>query len=928
MLSLPTTLPRATYRFQFTPQFGFAAAEKLVPYLSGLGISDLYASPILQASSTSTHGYDVNDYNRVSTTLGGREALDRLSAELRKRELGLLVDFVPNHMGIDGEYNVWWRHVLENGSNSKYARYFDIEWHPRLERLHDRVLVPMLGDHYGTVLENGGLVLKQFQGRFFVHYGSLKLPIRPRSYGLIFEQMIELLPSGDVRRRKLQESAEAFENLPTDNPEARDAALEKLLEEWAEALASDTMLSQTLQQALGKMNGVRGDSASFMKLHELLEQQHYRLAHWKVGAHEVNYRRFFAIDTLVGLKMEDPEVFAATHRLLGDLLAAGTVTGIRLDHIDGLWNPAQYLERLRNLIAERRADDVAIYTLVEKILTVGETLPESWAVHGTTGYEFASSLIDLFLDQKDEPAWTRIYNDFTGEAETSHDLTYQDKLFILQEIFPNAVASLAAELDALIEPDWHWRDVSLHDIERALRHLLACLPIYRTYRMPGEKISATDKKWLTVARDEALRRNPDFDPVPLRFLVRVLSGEYPGAEEGPERKSAFDAWTCKLQQVTGAIMAKSVEDTHFYRFGRMLATNEVGHHPSLFGRPVSEFHEANWRRFRQVPLCLLATSTHDTKWSEDARARLCALAELPCEWESHLRTWHKMNLGARREIHGRMAPDGREEYFLYQALLASWPLGNGGSYDVYRERIKGYFRKAQAEAKLDTNWINPRVEWQQAGEAFIDMIFASTPFLEDFMPFARRIASRGMIFSLAQTVLKATSPGVPDFYQGTEVWDFSLVDPDNRRPVDYVYRTTLLDGLAKRGAKELLENWKDGGIKMRITRALLSLRRDQPELFALGDYQALHLAGPKADQVVAFSRRWRTAELLVIVPRRLDLIEAPGIGKAWSGTHLPIHKSRQWMNMLTGQAFAEDAGDITMETLFADWPVAVLFSAS
>ncbi len=924
MLARPDRLPRATYRLQFTPDFRFIQAKELVPYLSRLGISDIYASPILQASSTSTHGYDVNDYNRISATLGGSDGLDRLSTDLRREGMGLLIDFVPNHMGIDGEHNVWWRHVLENGMHSKFASFFDIEWHPRLERLQDRVLVPMLDDHYGAVLESGRLRLEYGDRRFFIHYGAMKLPIRPSSYSIILEQIIDLLPSGDARKSRLRELADAFESLPPHDPEDRDAQLEKLQGDWEEMLVADRPLENLLRVALVKINGIPADPSSFIKLHDLLELQYYRLAHWKVGAHEVNYRRFFAVDTLVGLRMENEEVFAAAHLLLGDLLASHTVTGIRLDHIDGLWNPAQYLLRLEALVREKTGGTA--YTLVEKILAPEEHTPESWPIHGTTGYEFAASLINLFLDRKDEPEWTQIYDDFTGEKRSSRDLTYEDKLFALQEIFPNAVATLASELDALVEPDWHWRDVSLHDIETALRHFLACLPVYRTYRMPGEEMPSGEKKWLVMALNEAIERNPCIDPVPIRFLFRVLIGEYPGPEASAEQRAQFDKWVCKLQQATGAVMAKSVEDTHFYRYVRMVGANEVGNHPSRFGEPVAAFHEANLWRLKHEPFCQLATSTHDTKWSEDARARLVALAELPDEWRARLSAWHKMNQPARQEIEGRQAPDSREEYLFYQALLAAWPLNLTTPDEVFRNRMKDYFRKAQAEAKLNTSWTYPHVDWQSAGEKFIDAILASPKFLADFVPFARRIAERGMIFSLAQTVLKLTSPGVPDFYQGTEIWDFSLVDPDNRRSVDFEARVALLDKLDERSPEELFEQREDGGLKMAVTKKLLQARREFPELFAEGDYKIVQPEGEHAEYVIAFLRKYNGTEVLIVTPRRLGPKDQPFIGLAWNGIRLPLDETRQWKNLLTGEPISATGGKVGIETLFRTWPVAVLIS--
>ncbi len=927
MLPLPVRIPRATYRLQLTPEFNFEKASEITSYLARLGISEVYSSPLFQASSASQHGYDVNDHNQVSRALGGNEALEQFSKALRVENLGLLVDFVPNHMGIDGEYNWRWRDVLENGEHSRYARYFDIEWQPRLDRLKDRVLVPILGDHYGAVLEKGELALSYANGFFFVRYGKFLLPLRPRSYGAVLREVINQFPEEAELRSRLDELAEAFQNLPTEDPDEREAKLTKLRGQLVEHISSHDPLREKLQQVLKVFNGTPGEPATFEHLHALLEDQHYRLAFWKVGAHEVNYRRFFAVDTLVGLKMEDPEVFDALHRLLGELISRHVIFGVRLDHIDGLWNPAQYLERLNEWVRRMPSESGPLYTLVEKILAADESLRESWAVHGTTGYEYCASLIDLFLDQADEPSWTKIYGDFTGDREASRDLTYQDKLFVLQEIFPNAVMTLAVELDVLIEPDWHWRDVSLRELETGLHHLVACLGVYRTYREPGKEMAEEDKKRIWQARDEAIARNPSLDPTSLRFLARVIVGEYPAANASAEQQQAFADWVCKLQQVTGAIMAKSVEDTHFFRYVRMLATNEVGGHPSRFGQPVSEFHRANEQRLKQTPLSMLTTSTHDTKLSEDCRARLFALAELPAEWEAHLHEWHRINSKERSAVDGREAPDHQEEYLLYQILLASWPLNMTKTDENFRTRLKDAFHKAQAEAKRNTTWTYPHKKWETASARFIDSILASSEFLQSFLPFAERISERGMVYSLAQTVLKLTSPGVPDIYQGNELWDFSLVDPDNRRPVDYDVRREILERLEDGTSDDPWKNWKDGAIKMSVIRSILSYRRDFPDVFSKGDYLPLQATGELAANVVAFKRKQGTDELVVIVPRRLGKSEAPHAGVHWRNTRILLRPSK-WTNILTGESLNITGEEASLGEVFARWPLAVLQNES
>ena len=925
MLPSPSRVPQATYRLQFNSEFAFKDAQSLVPYLRRLGISEIYASPIFQASSSSSHGYDVNDYGSISRALGGRKELNEFSAALHQHDLGLLIDFVPNHMGIDGEYNAWWRDVLENGKRSRYASYFDIEWHPRIERLNDRVLVPMLETYYGSALTEGLLSLGYESGRFFILYRRFKLPLRPETYGDILARVVDQLPSGDARRTRLREIEDGMANLPAHDLVHRDECLQELRSNLALLLSLDQSLYRLVEKIIQTINGDNGNASSFESLHLLLEQQHYRLTHWKVGAHEVNYRRFFAVDTLVGLKMEEREVFDSTHQLLGDLLSSRTISGVRLDHIDGLWNPLEYLQRLSELVDDKHPGG-PIYTLVEKILARSESLPNAWPIHGTTGYEFAASLIDLFLDRKDEPDWTRIYESFIADDRKSSDLTYEDKLFALQEIFPNAVANLAVELDALIESDWLYRDISLHDFEIALAHLLVCLPTYRSYRMPGEEMTQSEMKFLSHALDEAIRRNPLSDPFPLRFVVDVLMGHYPAPGAPTEYRLALDRWTCKFQQATGAVMAKSVEDTHFYRYVRMFAANEVGSHPSRFGQSVDVFHQTNARRLKETPLCLLTTSTHDTKLSEDSRARLFALAELPLEWERKLRTWHEMNGSMRRKIANREAPDPREEYLLYQILLAAWPLNPASRDECFRRRTKDYFLKAQSEAKLNTHWSCPQKEWEEAGALFVETVLQSTVFIEDFAPFARRIAQRGLIFSLAQVALKLTCPGVPDIYQGNEIWDFSLVDPDNRRAIDFHGRIALLDQLETRMPEHLWQHWEDGGIKMRITQTLLQCRRSFPELFAQGDYIPLQVQGKNADFIVAFMREHGSAKLLVIAPRRLGTGDTQFPDNVWSGIEIPIPTSSEWKNVFTGELLKVSDGVVPIAQAFCDWPVAVFLS--
>jgi (1->4)-alpha-D-glucan 1-alpha-D-glucosylmutase len=628
-------------------------------------------------------------------------------------------------------------------------------------------------------------------------------------------------------------------------------------------------LQGDLDKVLEALNGKPGNSESFDNLHQILEEQNYRLAYWKTGTHEINYRRFFAIDTLVGLHMETPTVFEECHRLLQSLIAAGVITGVRIDHIDGLWEPAQYLERLSGLATKK---DAPLYTLVEKILTEKERLPAEWATHGTTGYDFAGCLIDLLIARRSENEFTRIYGEFAGIAVSPDEQAYRLKLLIMEELFPNAVDNLALDLEAHVKTDRRWRDWTVADLRPAISRIIACLSVYRTYRVAGQPPSANDIEVVERAVAEALRLNLSADPLPFHFVRDLWTGRYPDEKAGPELKAWAETWISNLQQYTGAIMAKSVEDTFFYRYVRLFAANEVGHHPAQFGRPVAEFHDGNIERLRNWPASMLATSTHDTKMSEDVRARLLALSEIPERWDAALHRWSKFAHEAKAMVNDRLAPDANEEYLLYQILLGAWPLDPEGVNDEFRQRIKDYMRKALSESKAHTNWANPDEAWLKATAQFVDKLLdprESAPFLEDFIPFAEDIAKRGCSHALVQIALKLTVPGVPDFYQGTELWDLSLVDPDNRRPVDYARRQEVLPETNQTSLADLFSSWKDGRIKMALIRRLLRYRAEHPTLFSTGDYVPVSVTGADANRIAAFLRQGSAEQLLVVVARSL-----------------------------------------------------------
>ncbi len=927
-------IPRATYRVQLHGGFPFADLERRLPYLKALGISDAYLSPILLAIPGSSHGYDVADYRKINPELGGESALARLMATCDAHALGVVIDFVANHMGISGPFNGWWMHVLECGQASPYARFFDVRWRSGEDWEQQRILVPVLENHYGVVLESGGLRIRFSETGFFVFYGALQFPLNVGAYSTILRGLLAEGACPVAARPAMAALTQSFDGLGPlglragPNPAAL-AQFAAMKENLVRRLAEDADLRRSLDVHLEALNGRPGDPATFDALDRILESQHYRLARWRTGIYAVNYRRFFAIDTLVGLRMENFEVFRESHALLALLLECRAVTGLRIDHIDGLWDPQQYLEWLQALARPGKGAQ-PLYVVIEKILTGAETLPPDWSTHGTTGYEFIAQCSRLFTQESAEAGFTDIYRDFTGEAQSFADLRLEKKRFVLGEMFTNTLTQLAGGLFRLLATDRRWRDVTQRELTVALREIIACFPVYRTYRRAGAPCSDRDRRTIETACALAVKRNPLLDLEPF-FLVRdALTGAYPPAEAPAERRQLLERWALGFQQYTGAVMAKSVEDTAFFLYNRLIALNEVGGSPAQFGGTIHAFHDANQQRRQQSPHALIATATHDTKLSEDARARLYALSELPDEWRAWLAEWREINRAKKSEVGRVLAPDSNEEYLLYQALLGVWPLDEGPSTEL-AERIRQYFRKAVNEAKLNTTWTQPNDAWLAAGDRFIDGLLQpdeGRAFLASFGPKAARLAHLGSINSLAQIVLKLTSPGVPDIYQGSEIWEFSLVDPDNRRPVDFDYRERLLAGVGQRTPLDLMRNWRDGGIKLRVIRDLLNFRNGHAALFAEGDYAALETRGSSADHAVCFRRASPGEMLLVVVPRQTARIGCPPLGLVWEDTVVAgVGGTGEWLDLVTGHRMPGDSV-LRLADLFAELPFAVLYGAT
>jgi (1->4)-alpha-D-glucan 1-alpha-D-glucosylmutase len=922
-----------------------------VPYLAALGVTDCYLSPVFTARPGSTHGYDVCNHNEISPELGGAASFEDLASELQARGMGLILDLVPNHMGIDPHTNEWWRDVLENGPSSAFARYFDIDWNPVKSELKDRLLLPVLGEQYGEALESGTLRLAFDAGALVLDYRGYQVPINPRRAPVVYEHDLDTLAAelgeSHLDLREFLSVLTALRNLPAyteRNPQRiaeRRREKEIARERLARLAARSAPVRAHIDRAIASFNGTPGEAPSFDRLHALLELQAYRLASWRTASDEVNYRRFFDINDLAGLRVEDPDVFDGIHRLVLRLIAEGRVTGLRLDHIDGLADPASYLRRLRE--ATGRARGVApgdrpstpFYLVVEKILSGTERLPGDWAAEGTTGYTFLNDVTGLFIDPQHGRNMTRTYGRLTGRTDALFDVDYDSKRLIIGTAMTSEFQVLTNAINRLSEADRQTRDFTFGIIRRALREVIACFPVYRTY-VSEHGVSHADRAIVDAAIMVARLKNPATDSSIFDFLRTVLLPQPPDgavAEAGDMRYRQRLAVATRFQQYTAPVQAKGIEDTAFYRHSVLLSLNEVGGDPRRFGRTVASFHATNAHRREHWPLELNATATHDTKRGEDARVRVSALSEMPVDWRESVTKWMRINKGLRRLVDGEPSPDRGDEYHFYQALLAVWPpeaehaLVPERTPDALVERMRTYMNKAIREAKVHTSWVNPNHAYEEAASDFIQRVLVgegAQRFLPAFVPFARRLAGLGMINSLAQLVLKLVSPGVPDFYQGTELWDLTLVDPDNRRAVDFGLRHTTLQSLedllrstdvsvstnAARSTEvaALVDAWPDGRIKMFVTAAGLRLRRAHPELFRDGGYRAIDATGFGAVHVVACAREHGSDLVVAVVPRllttaRISLRVDASATEGWQDTRLPLPdewRGRIFRSVLTG----------------------------
>jgi len=954
----PPRIPRCTYRIQLSRAFTFAQATEIVPYLARLGVSHVYCSPFLKARAGSAHGYDIVDHNALNPEIGSPADYERFATVLAAHGMGQMIDLVPNHMGVGGDDNAWWLDVLENGQASDYAEFFDIDWQSVKAELRGKVLLPFLEDHYGKVLDRGLLKLEfdATRGELSVRYHEHRFPLDPKTYSHVLAPGLEALDSQDAGAVACRGLVGLFDGLPSRHDAAPERRAQRnldkqVLKQRLAELARAPVVAAFLDNAVRRLNGTPGDTASFDPLHALLEEQAYRPAYWRVAVDEINYRRFFDINALAALRVERTDVFAATHRLVFDLVSQGKVHALRIDHPDGLYDPAGYFRALREAIAARGGEgDASIYMVAEKILIPPETLPQDWPIAGTTGYDFVNQVGGWLVHPEGEVPLTQLYTRIAGDPVRFADLLYECRKLVMRTLMSGELMVLATLLDRISEADRRTRDHTLHALRDALMEVIACFPVYRTY-VTGAEVAERDRRFVNHAVLQARRRSPAVDVSVFQLVRSVLLLEDLGDSSAGVREVLVD-FVRKFQQYTSPVMAKGFEDTSFYVYNRFVSLNEVGGDPRRFGLSVEDFHLANTGRRAHWPHSMLCTSSHDTKRSEDVRARLAVLSEMPREWRGHVLRWVRFNRDQKREVGGEPAPDGNDEYLIYQILLGAWPFEpmDPARSDVFRQRIETYLLKAVREAKRHTSWINLNEEYEAALVGFVRALLAEgarNRFLADFVPFAQGVARFGLFNGLSQTLFKLTVPGVPDIYQGTESWDLSLVDPDNRRPVDYVQRLDHLTQLEALDAlsgpelagrvQQLLEGPADGRAKLHLIRRVLQRRRAQEALFREGSYEPLAVAGGRATHLCAFIRRHGNEAMLTVAGRWFARLPSAGVtlplGEAAWGRDtwiiLPPHSPwQQAENVLTGEQIEilQHNGDpvFSVASLLAHFPVALL----
>lgn len=955
----PPRIPSSTYRLQFNQKFTFKQALELVTYFRDLGISDLYASPIMKSMSGSIHGYDVLNPCQLNPEIGSEEEFEQLAKALHESQMGFLLDIVPNHMSIASSENKWWQDVLENGSSSLYAHYFNVIWDPPKPELKNKVLLAVLDQQYGKVIENQELKIVFEAGAFFVEYHDRRFPVNPITWPAILNPVVEELTvklgEKDSHLLELQSIITALDHLPVTTEEdlekSKVRAREKeIIKRRLVALTeTSTIIHESIEYSMLQLNGQKGDPHSFDRLEELLNQQAYRLSFWRVTNEEINYRRFFDVNDLINMHVETEEVFEAMHELVLKYVNKGWITGFRIDHVDGLFDPQHYFIRLQKACAlalgeTKEKVERNFYLLIEKILGENEKLCPQWLVFGTTGYDDLNLVNGLFVVTENDEQIKHIYQSFIGRHFDMSEVMYHCKKLILIISMSSELYLLAKQLEKVSEQHRWSRDFTLETLRSALRDIIASFPVYRSYiRFDDLKVSSQDREYIQRSILAAKSYNPAKDPSIFEFIQNVLLLEDPPGLTEEQIRYRRD-FVMHFQQLTGPVTAKGVEDTAFYRYYPLASLNEVGMDPTYFGTDIQFFHVKNQEKLRLWPHTLLATSTHDTKRSEDVRARINVLSENPEKWKEALAKWSQLNRSQKEIIDKREVPDANEEYLIYQTLIGTWPLYpmDAPGRMQYVERISNYMLKALKEAKIHTSWVNPNESYEKGVAEFIHRILeinSENLFLKEFEAFIQSIMRAGMFNSLSQILLKMTIPGVPDFYQGNELWQFHLVDPDNRQQIDYVNRRHLLTILKKKAEEDalglltdLLQTPEDGRIKLYVTFQMLNFRLKHPALFQQGNYIPIEIKGEKSKHVVAFSRDDGQKQIIVAVGRfYTQLSESnewiPPTREVWKDTMLVVPSQLQgtYRDIFSGQIFSTSENhDLPLEHAFSIFPLVVL----
>lgn len=949
--------PLATYRLQFNADFKFEDAIRILDYLRDLGISHVYASPILTSRHGSNHGYDVTDPSRIDPEIGGEEGFAAFQAALEERGMGLLLDIVPNHMAASSE-NRWWMDVLEHGPDSPYAFYFDIDWHPPSRILENRLLLPFLAKPFGEAIEGGELQLKCESGRFLLQYGEQTFPVAPAWYAEILrygETETRSNANGDspaVQEWKgiiaVADSIATDHNSGTHAAAERRGKFEQMRERLRQLVASSPEMAAVLDSTLRSLNGKAGEPQTFNPLERILAGQFYRLAFWQTPSESINYRRFFSITDLVGVRVEDPAVFEATHEAIIRLGYKPCSTGFRVDHIDGLRDPAGYLRRLCERLAPGSTTSGAEhpserpYIVVEKILGTDESLPEDWPVEGTTGYDYLNFANRVLVDEEQAAALEEVYKRWTGTKQDFADVIYEKKRLVMRTILGVEMRALGRMLADLARADRYARELEPGELMEALVEVTACLPVYRTYVQTLD-LPEAPQKIVPAAIEAARKRRPNLPVACFNFVSDVLLLAAP-AHTRPEQREARVAFVTRWQQLTGPVVAKGFEDTALYVYFPLASLNEVGGDPRVASAKPCRFHEFIVERQTHWPNSMNATTTHDTKRSEDNRARIAVLSEIPAEWESALMKWSAINEKFVQAQNGTRMPDKNEEYLFYQTLIGAWPICED-EWSNLVPRLQEYVIKATREAMIHTRWTRPNEAHESALREFVAGVVdrkANGEFCSSFDRFQQRTALYGMLNGLGQVVLKAVAPGVPDFYQGSDLWDLRLVDPDNRGPIDFDARMARLAALRNAPSsdcpayiQELLDHWRDARVKMHVMTKALAARHDHRELFQSGNYRRLNASGMQARRVMAFARSNDGEWAIAAVPRCVASVDAPVADgdrrEFWRKTsiELPEDAPKRWTNILAGGQGAIQAADgaLTLGEAFADFPVAILLPA-